>query len=190
MANNLFLEDKKAYEMENPKQLLDIDYYFKLCNDKPIIGYIEDPIKSDDLDGWLKLKNKFAEKNVYISSSFLYSSVQNIKQISIIEDKDSKPDLNQQQIIDLNAKKFDLDCCHYRPFDFATLSEFLEIAKLANDKKKSTAIIIQDNFEEFDDISLIDLAFGLKNAWINLAPPLKMERIIKYNRLIEILQLQ
>lgn len=33
-----------------------------------------------------------------------------------------------------NAKKFDLNCAHYRPFEFPTLTNFLEVAKLAINK--------------------------------------------------------
>jgi enolase len=72
-ANDLYKPDLKKYEMENPnpKNFLDlnqlvnlfriinifkVDFYFKLCTDKPSIGYLEDPIIADDPDGWTKLK--------------------------------------------------------------------------------------------------------------------------------------
>lgn len=44
MADNFYNPDQKKYELENPKALLDTDqlveYYFKLCNDRPLISYI------------------------------------------------------------------------------------------------------------------------------------------------------
>jgi enolase len=61
-ANDLYKPDVKKYEMENPnpKNFLDlnqlVDFYFKLCTDKPSIGYLEDPIIAEDPDGWIKLK--------------------------------------------------------------------------------------------------------------------------------------
>lgn len=60
MADNFYNPDQKKYELENPKALLDvnqlIDYYFKLCTERPLISYIEDPIFSEDLVGWNKLQ--------------------------------------------------------------------------------------------------------------------------------------
>ncbi|KAL4445050.1 hypothetical protein ABPG74_018778 [Tetrahymena malaccensis] len=194
MADNLYLPDKKLYELENPKQLMDpvqlADFLLKLCTDKPIIKYIQDPIKNDDLEGWSKFMAKFQGKNIQIASSFLYSTINKIKETSLESDKDSNPQMSENEINAANAKKFDLHCAHYRPFEYPTLSSFLEVAKMSINKKNSTAVIIQENLEEFTDTTIVDLAFGLKNCWLNLVSPFKLERLLKYNRIIEILELE
>lgn len=47
-ADTLFSPDTKKYELQNPKTPFDndqmIDYLVKLCTDKPIITYLEDPL--------------------------------------------------------------------------------------------------------------------------------------------------
>jgi hypothetical protein len=43
-------------------------------------------------------------------------------------------ELDEAKRAEKNAKKFDLNCAHYRPFEFPTLSSFLEVAKLATNK--------------------------------------------------------
>ena len=45
-------------------------------------------------------------------------------------------ELDEAKRAEKNAKKFDLNCAHYRPFEFPTLSSFLEVAKLATNKVK------------------------------------------------------
>lgn len=56
-----------------------IDYYFKLCSDKPIISYIEDPLYHGDFVGWNKLMNKFKDTKVKIGSRRLYQNIEKAK---------------------------------------------------------------------------------------------------------------
>jgi enolase len=59
-ADTLYASDTKKYESENPKTPFDndqmIDYLVKLCTDKPIISYLEDPLAATELASWKKLK--------------------------------------------------------------------------------------------------------------------------------------
>ena len=66
-ANNLFNKDPKdpnKYEIEGVKtqssmQQL-IEYYIKLCQDHPLISYIEDPFADSDMEGFRKFKEAMA----------------------------------------------------------------------------------------------------------------------------------
>lgn len=59
-ADSLYSQDAKKYELENPKTPFDndqmIEYLVKLCTDKPIISYLEDPLAGSELAAWKKLK--------------------------------------------------------------------------------------------------------------------------------------
>lgn len=81
--------DKKNYELDNPKQIMDadqlIEYYFKLSQDRPLIQYMEDPLFSGDHKGWLKLlvsnffyikKARFKNTNVKIGSRKVITTVE------------------------------------------------------------------------------------------------------------------
>lgn len=54
--------------------------YFKLCTEKPSIGYIEDPLHYEDVEGIRKLKEKFANSQVKFGSRKLYHSPDKIKE--------------------------------------------------------------------------------------------------------------
>ena len=66
-ADNLFNKDPKdpnKYEIEGQKtqcsQQMLIDYYVKLCQDHPLLTYIEDPFANNDMDGYGKFKEAMA----------------------------------------------------------------------------------------------------------------------------------
>ena len=56
-----------------------IDYFFKLCNDKQIIQYMEDPLHFNDIIGWNKLLTKFKDSKVKIGSRRVYSTLEKAK---------------------------------------------------------------------------------------------------------------
>ena len=43
-----------------------VEYYFKLCQEHPLIDYIEDPFAEGDLLGYQKLLRRFAQSKVRI----------------------------------------------------------------------------------------------------------------------------
>jgi len=55
-------------------------------------------------------------------------------------------ELDEAKRAEKNAKKFDLNCAHYRPFEFPTLSSFLEVAKLATSKVIYSFILLGPKF--------------------------------------------
>lgn len=49
-----FLKDQQKYDYEGPKNLMDYnqigDYWVKMCNEHPLVEYVEDPLSSEHLD--------------------------------------------------------------------------------------------------------------------------------------------
>lgn len=68
--------------------------------------------------------------------------------------------------------------------DYPTLSRFSDYAKFISSK---TSIVLSDSYSETpNDPLLVDLAFSFNNAFLNMASTIKLEKMLKFNRLIEI----
>lgn len=62
-----FLKEQQKYDYEGPKNAMDFqqigDYWIKLCNDHPLIEYLEDPLSSEHEDpvAYQSIVKKFSE---------------------------------------------------------------------------------------------------------------------------------
>ena len=80
--------DKLKYEVEGAKQLFDtdqmvnllikIDFYYKLCVDKPLISYLEEPLLSTDAAGYQKLLDKLTSTHAKLSSKKVVDNKLNV----------------------------------------------------------------------------------------------------------------
>lgn len=135
----LYNPDQKKYELENPKQLLDenqlIDYYTKLCTDKPVISMLEDPLIPDSLEGWQKLKDKTAALNVQLGTRKLATLKKFIEKPLPI-----------------------LDHFWCRPTEFQTFTDFADVLALIAEKMPKLRPIICDSSVENSNTFVTDLA--------------------------------
>lgn len=191
MADSLYNPDQKKYELENPKQLLDvdqmIDYYIKLATDKPVVQYIEDGLNTTDMDNWKKMIDKLSAKNIMVGSRKIYNTAANIKKLTSPLSQEESQGKTPQEVEQYNANRIHINCAVVKPFEYPTLTKFLEIAKLLTNKKPATQVVISDNLNECTDTTLIDLAFSISGSYLSFAPPVKYERQLKFNRIIEIM---
>jgi len=95
-ADNLFNKDPKdanKYEIEgmktqsNSQQL--IEYYIKLCNDHPLLTYIEDPFAEKDMEGYRKLKEALVEAGLLhvkigIKGMFKSSNLHKVREVTSV----------------------------------------------------------------------------------------------------------
>lgn len=99
LSETFYMPDDKKYDLDNPKKLLDadqmIDYYFKLCNDKPIISYLEDPLHFTDFVGWNKMINKFKDHRVKLGSRRLYDNLEKLRKHCELATAETNPDLSE-----------------------------------------------------------------------------------------------
>jgi enolase len=93
-----------------------VDYYFKLCTDKPVISYLEDPVPPGDLAGWAKLTAKFTGSKVRLGSRKVYADEDSIRKYAFPVDKQAMPAATEEEIADLNSKRVVLNCGQFRPF--------------------------------------------------------------------------
>ena len=54
--DSAFLREQNKYDLEGPKNLFDQDslteYFVKMCNEHPLLEYIEDPLAEGDTIGY------------------------------------------------------------------------------------------------------------------------------------------
>jgi len=58
--------------------LIKIDFYYKLCVDKPLISYLEEPLLSTDAAGYQKLLDKLASTHAKLSSKKVVDNKLNV----------------------------------------------------------------------------------------------------------------
>jgi enolase len=75
-----------------------------------------------------------------------------------------------------------------KPNQVGTLSETLEAMKLARDH--DIELIVSHRSGETNDDFIADLAYAFNVFGLKAGAPTKTERVVKYERLIEILEIQ
>lgn len=69
-ADSWYLEDQNKYDVDGPKTLntqdMLIDWYMKLCNEHPLLEYIEDPMAVNDIRGYRVMVERFAKKYPHV----------------------------------------------------------------------------------------------------------------------------
>jgi len=148
----------KMGEMEKDQL---IDYYKKLVADYRIIA-IEDPLEEEDFVGWAELKKELPETFI-VGDDLLATNPRRMKE-AIKEDSCNAMILKVNQI--------------------GTISESIEAAELA--KKNDWKIIVSHRSGETTDSFIADFAVGIGAQFIKSGAPARGERVVKYNRLLEI----
>ena len=139
-----------------------VDYYARMVKDYPILS-IEDGMAEDDWDGWKMLTSKIGH-DIQIVGDDLY--VTQIARLSRgIQEKASNSIL-----IKLNQ--------------VGTLTETLKAIDMAKDAKWTA--VISHRSGETESTYIADLAVAKNTGFIKAGAPCRTERVIKYNRLLQI----
>ncbi len=144
----------------NTMQLLDL--YQDLSVKFPLLS-IEDPFSEDDQQGFVKICQTFKDK-VWIIGDDLTVTNKTLIQKAIAE----------KQVTAVIIK----------PNQIGSVSETLEAIKLA--QENSLKIIVSHRSGETNDDFIADLAFGAQADGLKSGAPTQPQRLVKYNRLIEI----
>ena len=159
-ATEFFEED--SYNMKTGQKSTEemIDYYKELVDKFPIIA-IEDPLEENDFEGWSKINDEL--KQVIIGDDLLVTNPERIKK-AINENSCDGMILKVNQI--------------------GTITESLQAAKLA--KENDWKIVVSHRSGETTDSFIADFAAGIGSQFIKSGAPARGERVVKYNRLLEI----
>jgi len=158
--NNVY--DYMGEKISNKRML---EHYQKFVANYPIF-LIEDPFAKDDIEGWQELKLKIKNeklKIMVVGDDLTATNPKLIKQA-------------QEQGI--------CNAVIIKPNQIGTVSETIEAACLV--KKFGWKIIVSHRGGETDDNFIADLAVGIGADYIKAGAPSRPERMVKYQRLLEI----
>lgn len=138
-----------------------IDYYKQLIDKYPIIG-LEDPLEENDFKTWNKL-NEELSKQLVIGDDLLVTNPDRIKEA---------------------LRKQSCNAMILKVNQIGTITESLQAAQLAKDN--NWKLIVSHRSGETTDPFIADFAVGIGSQFIKTGAPARGERVVKYNRLLEI----
>ena len=139
-----------------------IDFIEDLCNRYPIIS-VEDGLAEEDWESWKKITNDLGDKIQLVGDDLF---VTNIKRL----ERGIKENIANAILI--------------KPNQIGTLTETLETIKRAKEKGYKT--IISHRSGETEDTTIADLAVAVNAGQIKTGAPCRTDRVAKYNRLLNI----
>lgn len=142
----------------------ELNYYVELIKKYPVV-IIEDPLMEDDWDGWQKLTQTLDGKTLIVGDDIFVTN----------------PDIFKKGI----EQKIG-NAILVKPNQIGTLSETLEVIKMAKDSNYVT--IISHRSGETEDTFISDLSVAVGAKYIKTGAPSRGERVAKYNRLLRIEQ--
>ncbi len=139
-----------------------LSYYKQIITAYPLLA-IEDPFAEEDWGGFTKITQALGRK-VWIVGDDLTTT--NPKMIKLADEKKA------------------VNAVIVKPTQIGTITETIQAANLA--KSFGWKIIVANRGEETMDSFIADLAVGLGADAIKSGCPLQKERLVKYERLVEI----
>ena len=139
-----------------------IRYYEKLVSHYPIIS-IEDGLSEDDEDGFTELTERLGEKVMLVGDDLFVTNTERLS---------------------LGIEKKMANAILIKPNQIGTLTETLNVIDLA--RRSGYKYIISHRSGETSDSFIADLAVATDAPFIKAGAPCRGERVVKYNRLMEI----
>ena len=126
---------------------------------------LEDPLEEDDWVGWKELTAKLGESVLIVGDDLLVTNPERLNKA--IEEKACSAILA-------------------KPNQIGTLTEFLSVIAIA--KKHDIKVIVSHRSGETTDTFIADLAVAVQSEYVKFGAPARGERVVKYNRLLQIEQ--
>jgi len=139
------------------------EYYDKIISEFPLI-YVEDPFYEKDYDGWEAFYKKFAKRLMVVADDLV---VTNPKYLQKAIDKK----LANTVIV--------------KPNQVGTLSETLDFIRMARGNNMQV-VVSHRSGETAEDSFIADLALAVEAEFLKSGAPVRGERVVKYNRLLDI----
>jgi enolase len=163
-ANELFDYASGLYTihdgMKKSKEEL-LEYYIQLCHDYPLT-FLEDGFEQDDFDSFANLKHNLPDIQIVGDDLF----VTNIKRLKMGIERNCANAL----LLKINQ--------------IGTISEALEAARMARQNAYDITVSLRSG-ETADDF-IADFAVGINARQVKFGSPVRLERNLKYNRLLAI----
>ena len=171
-ASQFYKEGKYKIEREELTRQGLLEFYEGLINNFQIIS-IEDPFDEEDWQGFQSITRLLCDKYHATTRS----------SVGVIIVGDDLTTTNMKRIKEAHNK----NACNaviLKPNQIGTVSETIEASKLARSFNWKT--IVSHRSGETMDSFIADFAVGIGADFIKSGSPIKEERMVKYNRLLEI----
>ena len=165
VAANELINKEGKYSIESSNFLSieeSIKYYEKLTSKYPIKS-IEDPFAEEDWKAWKKITSKLGASVQIVGDDLFVTNVKRLKKG--ISEKSANSIL-------------------IKPNQIGTLTETIEVIKLAKDNNLKT--IISHRSGDTEDTFIADLSVATQSSQIKTGSLARSERVAKYNRLLRI----
>jgi len=164
-ASNLV--SNRKYSMKDKSGQMDTTelqtFYKSIISDYSII-YLEDPYAEDDWDAWKDLYNDIGGNALIVGDDLVCTNPYRLQMA-----------INNSALNGITVK----------PSQIGTVTEALAVAEMA--KYKNLKIVVSNRSGETNDDFIADFAVAVGADYVKFGAP-SHERIIKYNRLLEIEQ--
>ena len=207
-SNNYYNEKDNTYEMDGFKKPLNadeiIDFYLKLCNDHPLLLYLEEPLAENDKEGWEKLTEKFDKEkpNVTVSKKVeLYKEVEEPKLVLNDEEEkkeeekkveegkkeEEKKEEEEEKNEEEESLNLPYNCVTYRLGEIKVITDMLRDIEEITKDNEDMKVNLWEYDHESEQTSIIDIGFGIRaNNIILNGFTMDKQKILKLNKFIEL----
>ena len=137
-------------------------YWSDICKRYPVVS-IEDGLAEDDTEGWKYLTSLIGDKCTLVGDDLFVTDTKRLNEA---------------------VKQNIANAILIKPNQVGTLSETLEVMRLA--KEKGYRTIVSHRSGDTEDTTIADIAVGMNAGYIKCGAPARSERVAKYNRLLRI----
>ncbi len=159
--NGKYYIEEEALDLDRTCML---DYYRGLQSEYQLI-YLEDPFYEKDIEGWKMANKEFSKRMMIVADDLVVTNVKFL-------DNAIKDGLANAVIV--------------KPNQVGTLSETFRFIKRAQEAKMSV-VISHRSGDTGEDSFIADLAVAVGADFLKAGAPVRGERVVKYNRILEIL---
>jgi len=155
-----------SYQIKDQPAALSSDElikYYQNLQERYHLLILEDPLGEDDWDDWVKLMGIMGESVIIVGDDLFTTNPERLKKG--IAEKAANAIL-------------------IKPNQIGTLTETLAVVKQAKDAGFKT--VVSHRSGETNDTFVADLAVGIAVDYVKFGAPARGERVVKYNRLLEI----
>lgn len=163
VAASTFLENGSYKVGEKIMSREDLFSYYQLLTANYQLLAIEDPFAEEDWEGFAKITKNLGTKTWIVADDLTTTN---------------------PKIIKMAAEKESVNAVIIKTTQIGTVSETIQAARLA--RSYGFKIIVANRGEETMDSFIADLSVGLNADGLKSGCPLQKERLIKYERLLEI----
>ena len=154
--------EEEALELDTSSML---DYYRGLQSEYQLI-YLEDPFYEKDTAGWKMANKEFSKRMMVVADDLVVTNVKFLDGVI-------KNELANAVIV--------------KPNQVGTLSETLAFVKKAQEAKMGV-VVSHRSGDTGEDSFIADLAVAVGADFLKAGAPVRGERVVKYNRILEIVR--